>query len=72
MLLKFFQKAMAHKILSGFVVILVALGAYWGYKFFKGDAVETRYVLAAVEKGTLIASVSGSGRPEARNVSHTS
>jgi len=65
MLLKFFQKAMAHKILSGFVVILVALGAYWGYKFFKGDAVETRYVLAAVEKGTLIASVSGSGQVSA-------
>src|SRR3989338_7443767 len=65
MLLKFFQKAMAHKILSGFIVILVALGAYWGYKFFKGDAVETRYVLAAVEKGTLIASVSGSGQVSA-------
>jgi len=42
-------------------------GGYFGYKAFKNNNKEARYVLAAVEKVTLIVSVSGSGQVSASN-----
>jgi len=53
---------MRKKITSGIIIILLIIGGFYGYKALKGETTETRYVLAAVEKGTLIASVSGSGQ----------
>jgi len=48
------------KFASGFIVLVVAFGSYF---IFKGDgSVETRYVLATVEKGAIITSVTGSGQ----------
>lgn len=46
------------------ILLLIVLigGGYWAYKSFKGTVVETRYVLSTVQKGTVIASVSGSGQ----------
>ncbi len=46
---------------------MLVAGGYYGYKALKGDTTEVRYVLATVEKGTLIASVSGSGQISAIN-----
>jgi len=43
------------------------VGGYFGYKTIKGNNQQTRYVLASVEKGTLIMSVSGSGQISASN-----
>ncbi len=54
----------SHKVLSVVLGIAVLLVGYWGYGKIKGGAV-THYVLSAVEKGTLIVAVSGSGQVSA-------
>lgn len=59
---KIFKLALQHKIVAGLIIILAIIGGYYGYKKYQGGAAETRYVLASVEKGTLITSVSGSGQ----------
>lgn len=51
-----------HKITTGFLVLVIILGSYFGYKKLGGSSAETRYVLAAVQQGTIITSVSGSGQ----------
>jgi len=56
-----------HKIAVGLVVLVVAVGGCLGYKTFKNGGEGTRYLLAAVEKGTIIVSVSGSGQVSASN-----
>jgi HlyD family secretion protein len=65
-MVKFFLKIksviIAHKIISVLIIAAIAYIGYWGYGKFNGSSAETRYVLAAVQKGTLITSVSGSGQ----------
>ena len=56
-----FKKIFQKKIIIPLLIVLV-LGGYFGYKNFVKKESETRYVTAAVEKGTLIVSVSGSGQ----------
>jgi len=51
-----------HKRISGIVLIILIASAYFGIKAIKSGSQGTSYVLAAVEKGTLIVSVSGSGQ----------
>jgi len=63
MLKKIFQ----HKLKAIFIFILIILVGYFGYtKIFKKSS-EIRYVLAKVEKGTIVVSVSGSGQISAEN-----
>jgi RND family efflux transporter MFP subunit len=63
MLKKIFQ----HKLKAIFIFILIILVSYFGYtKIFKKNN-EIRYVLAKVEKGTIVVSVSGSGQISAEN-----
>lgn len=51
-----------HKLIVGLSLILILGGGYFGYKnLIKKDG-ETRYLLKAVEKGTIVVSVSGSGQ----------
>lgn len=50
------------KIASGIIAVIIIIGGYFGFKSFSGGANEVRYVLASVEKGTLITSISGSGQ----------
>jgi len=54
---KLFQK----KIIIPLLLLLI-LGVYFGQKALTNKKNETRYVTAAVEKGTLVVSVSGSGQ----------
>ena len=55
------------RLLSFFIVVLLVVAGYFGYqKFTKGSA-QTLYVLAQVEKGSVISSVSGSGQISASN-----
>ncbi len=62
MLKRILKFILQHKFLAGLtVLVLIGLG-YWGYPALKGNNGEVRYVLAAVAKGTLITSVSGSGQ----------
>ncbi len=53
------------KILSGILALFLIVGGYFGYKYFFGSAVETRYVTAKAQTGTLIISISGSGQVSA-------
>jgi HlyD family secretion protein len=60
---KIIQTILKRKIMSGMVLSVIVLGAYF---FFRGGAiVETKYVLAAVERGTIVASITGSGQVSA-------
>ena len=56
-----------HKITTGFLVLVIILGSYFGYKKFGGSSAETHYTLAAVQQGTIITSVSGSGQVSVSN-----
>lgn len=60
-ILKYFIR---HKVVAFLTLIFLIGGGYWWYAS-RGTTTETQYVLAAVEKGTLIVSVSGSGQVSA-------
>lgn len=64
---KILKIILQHKIAASLIIILVIISGYYGYKKYQGGTVETRYVLATVEKGTLITSVSGSGQVSVSN-----
>ncbi len=55
-----------HKIYSLIIVVVLGLGGNYVYKAVKGNTT-TSYVLAAVTKGTLITSISGSGQISVTN-----
>jgi len=55
----------AHKFISGIIIIVIVVGGYFGYKAIFKTATLTSYATAAVEKGTLVVSVSGSGQVSA-------
>lgn len=59
--------ARAHKFTSVVVVIIVLVSGYYGVKRVRGNTVPTRYVLAAVDKGSIITTVTGSGQISATN-----
>lgn len=54
--------AVKRKILASVIGILIVIAGYFGIKTIIGDSTATKYVLATVEKGSLITSVSGSGQ----------
>lgn len=64
---KIFKLALQHKIVAGLIIILAIIGGYYGYKKYQGGTAQTHYILAVVEKGTLITSVSGSGQVSVSN-----
>ncbi|KKR91758.1 MAG: Efflux transporter, RND family, MFP subunit [Parcubacteria group bacterium GW2011_GWC2_42_12] len=64
---KLIAKFKKHKIISIILLAVIIFGGYYGYGKFKGSNIKTSYVAAAVEKGTLIVSVSSSGQIAASN-----
>ncbi len=64
---KIWEKILQRKILSVFLTVVILGGGYYVYGKFAGGATATQYVLAAVEKGTLVSSISGSGQVSASN-----
>ncbi len=54
--------AAKHKFIAGIAILTIFAGGYFTYGAFFGTKAATRYITAAVEKGTLIVSVSGSGQ----------
>lgn len=52
-----------HKVVSGTAVLVLGIGSFFILR--GGDSVGTKYVLAAVRKGTIISSISGSGQVSA-------
>jgi HlyD family secretion protein len=67
MLRKILNYFLKHKFVPAIIILALTGIGYWGYGKINGNSGETRYVLAAVEKGTLITSVSGSGQVSASN-----
>ncbi len=59
--------AISHKIASVLIAIVLVWVAYYGYGKMFAAGSETRYVLTSVQKGTLIASVSGTGQVSAES-----
>lgn len=64
---RIYRSAMAHKVITGIIIIVVAAGGYYGYKKATNTSGETRYVLAAVQEETLTSSVTGTGQVSASN-----
>lgn len=57
----------AHKVVFAIVALIVFGGGYWAYKSTTSTTGETRYVTDTVQKGTIIASVTGTGQISASN-----
>ena len=55
----------AHKIISSVVLITILALTYWGYNKLTSTAGYARYITAKVQKGSIVASVSGSGQVSA-------
>ncbi len=64
---KFKSQIFRHKFITVVVVIIIAVGGYYGVSRFGGNTPQTSYLTATVEKGTLITSVAGSGQVSASN-----
>lgn len=61
------KKALQHKIISVILTAAVVGGGYYAYNNLNAASAQTRYVLAAAGKGTVVASVSGTGQVSASN-----
>lgn len=59
--------ARAHKALSTITVVLVVFVCYWTYKKIFPTVEQPRYMVAHVQKGTITATVSGTGQVSASN-----
>ncbi len=60
-LVKLFKQIFRKKLIIGISLILIIVGGYFGYQGLTKDDGATRYVTAAVERGTIITSISGGG-----------
>jgi len=67
MLKKLLKIVKKRKAISAIAVILVFIGGYFGYKAIKGNDAAVSYVTSAVERGTIVVAVSGSGQVAAVN-----
>ena len=62
MISRIFNLIGEHKRTAIISLIIIVIGGYFGYKNLTEDGEMMRYITAAVEKGTLIVSISGSGQ----------
>lgn len=60
------KKIFSRKIVIISSIAVIGLG-YWGYRSYTSTEGETRYVLAAVQKGAIISSISGTGQVSAES-----
>lgn len=59
-------KLLKRKSVIALLLIVAAVGLYFGFRT-KSAAAEVRYVLAAVQKGTIVVSIKGSGQVSGQN-----
>jgi RND family efflux transporter MFP subunit len=64
---KVFSYVAAHKATVIVGAIIIAGGGWYGYKKYFTPAAPVRYVLGAVEKGTIVATISGTGQVSSEN-----
>jgi HlyD family secretion protein len=62
-IIQIIQIILKHKFITGFIALAVIVGSY--FLFRGGSSAEAKYVLAAVEKGTIVTSITGSGQVSA-------
>ena len=67
MISKILKLIIQHKVIAGICFLLIVIGSFLGYRALTGNKNTVRYVMAAVEKGTIITSVSGSGQVSVSN-----
>ena len=67
MISKILKQLFRNKFTTAITLLIVIIGGYFSYQAISGSNEVPRYTLAAVEKGTLIVSVSGSGQVSASN-----
>ena len=67
MISRLFKAILKHKKITVIVLILIVIGGYFTYQNLTKGKNAVRYVTAAVEKGTVVVSVSGSGQVSASN-----
>ena len=56
-----------HKIIIGLIIVVLVIGGYFIFKSLASTPAAPHYVIATVEKGTLITSVSGTGQISVTN-----
>ena len=59
---KLLAAALKHKCISAAIILAVGGGGYYLYHAHAAGSVQTRYVLAAAQTGTIISSVTGTGQ----------
>jgi len=67
MIQKIIKLISSHKIIAVLVLLALSYGGYWGYKKMTDTSGQATYLLAQIKKGTITASVSGSGQVSALN-----
>ncbi len=67
MLTKLFKQMFRYKLITAVILVLIIIGGYFSYQGLVKNKNVVRYVTAAVEKGTVIVSVSGSGQVSVSN-----
>lgn len=67
----FFKKVtkfiLSHKIIAVLVLVALSYSGYWGYKKWTDTSGQPIYLLAQIKRGTITASVSGSGQVSVSN-----
>lgn len=66
-MLNVLNKILSNKLWLTITIFILLGGSYWEYKSFFSTNAAVRYVLAKVQKGTLIVSISGNGQVSASN-----
>ncbi len=61
------KTALDHKIISAIVLVVLFGGGYWSYGKLTDTSGETKYVVSAVEKGTIVSTITGTGQVSASN-----
>lgn len=62
----FWGKIKKRKLISVIIVLVILFAGYKTYAYFTNTSGQTRYVIAAVQKGAIISTVSGSGSVSAQ------
>ncbi len=59
--------ALAHKVISGIVLVVILFGGYEAVHAFTNTSNQTKYVVATVQDGAIIQTVTGTGQVSASN-----
>jgi len=61
MISRILKQILLHKFITGIILVFIIGGGYFGFNNIIKDGTAIQYVTAAVEKGTIVTAISGSG-----------